>query len=269
MASIADSLAIEVLSQVLQYVQNAYRNQIGPFERDKVDPIRVFAKPVMYSFEARDFGFFRLVSRKWKAVADTMFFRDVRVVIGNRGYDKTFIHYYDYYSRGHRFLDAVFRGGYMGLVRNVYIGLGSSDDELEMFDHDPVLHAILTSYTDLVCDLLGQRACRCIHLLFESPSGSSESIRDDVAITIMDALWNPPEQCTVTLSTFFRDNEEWLTATAPQLLSNNLTALEITSPRPVSPMFLASLRSTKSLHLAPNIYRPHTGNEYEELAVGL
>jgi hypothetical protein len=268
MASIADSLAIEVLSQVLQHVQNAYRNQIY-FERDKVDPIRIFAKPAIRYSETREFRFFRLVSRKWKAIADTILFRDVRVVIGNRGYDKTFIHNYGYYSRGHRFLDGVFREGYMGLVRNVYVGVGSSDDELEMFDHDPGLRAILTSYTDLVCDLLGQPACRCIHLLFEIPSSSSESIRQDVAYTILDALWKPPEQCTVTLSTFFRDNEEWFTATVPQLVSDNLTALEITSPRPVSPMFLASLRRTKSLHLAPNIYRPHTGNEYEELAAGL
>ena len=100
MASIADSLAIEVLSQILQHVQNAYRSRIDPnggsSERDKVDPIRIFAiaKRAKYAFERRDFGSFRLVSRKWKAVADTMFFKDVIVDIGNPGYNKTFIHDY-------------------------------------------------------------------------------------------------------------------------------------------------------------------------------
>src|SRR5271170_3150876 len=142
MASIADSLPIEVLTQTLQHVQNAYRRQLDPYEEPPI-----FTAPIMDSnaTEKRDFGHFRLVSRRWKAVADTLFFRDVSAFFG-----------YPYYSRVLCFLEGVYREGYTQLVRNVHIQVSYGHNELEVLAHDPVESsaALILSYTDLVCDLI-------------------------------------------------------------------------------------------------------------------
>jgi hypothetical protein len=129
--------------------------------------------------ERREFARLRLVSQRWKAIADTFLFNYLVLAIGR--FNGLFM------NREHRFFVNVLRGGYAELVHNVHLELGldddvftlwadndySNDDDSSEHDHsspdgntviEPDLDlkfnsAGLLAYADQVCDFLVQHPC--------------------------------------------------------------------------------------------------------------
>ena len=280
MTSIAESVPIEILTQIFQ---NCYRrvclddNVLD--QRDQVDGLPLFPKPFIPSLymERRQFGRFRLVSQSWKAVADMFFIRDMEIAI--RADEK---HVAGYHSRQHRFLGCVFDRGYTHLIGNIYLELHLHDYyHLERPFDEPEGTALLL-YTDLVCDLLTQHSYLHRQLFIEM--GPEKYCEDEfhasiITNKIMNALRKLPTLCQVNLTfentnlkhlnIWERNFETTLTARFSHLLSHNLCSLEIAVKQPISRTFFASLRCTKKLHVSLNLDKRWIRDEAKEIAAGI
>src|SRR5277367_3744861 len=205
MASIADSLAPEVLSHILKHVQDGYNHPGSPFH-DRTDNIRFYNLLSMIydnEWERDDFFGYRLVSRAWKAVSDTFVFRDLQIAIGYSPFDKRRA-VSGYHNAGHRFLEKVLLGGYSPLVRNVRVEVRCNNHGLMVPVHVPVKEvSLLLSCTKSICELLDKQSCRTLCLSFESvpaPDDEPHLLTDVVAMMIMDALGELPNNCKLELS---------------------------------------------------------------------
>ena len=277
----ADSIPLEVLTEIFQNIQNSYRHDAKeveetyqrcerlffgalddePHHRYRVDRPKFFSVPFMPSLraESRKFGQFRLVSQRWKAIADTFFFRDIVIVTGNTIDDGPVR---GYLNRRHRFLDSVLRGGYANLIRNIHLNLNLGEHELKLFGPDKFEVTRLSACMDLICGLLLQHSVRYLRLSFVFPPDEKpQGLRDIITNKIMDASRNLPAQCEVEISINFMKvgkpkwkAQDWLTAKAPpRLLLSNLSALEITISQPIFRTFFDSLPCTRKLHLAVHL----------------
>jgi hypothetical protein len=281
MASIAEAVPIEILTEIFQLVQNDcrrdFRRNNERFLHDRLNELAFFSEPFMppRRTERRQFTRFRLVSRSWKGVADTFFFKDMGIVITTDNERRV-----GYYSRRYRFLDLVFGGGYTHLIRNIYL-------ELDLYDYDRLegpfeksKDSALLPYTDLVCDLLIQHSDlrRQLFIQISHPNYCEDEFHTNIITDkIMNALWKLPTQCHVELSLlneksldkWARNFERNLAARFSRLLSHHLSSLEISINWPVSRTFFASLRCTKKLYLSLNLRKIWTGDLADETATGI
>ena len=274
MASIGDSLPADIITHVFQRVHNRHVLSRLANERQtmfKSDSIPFFSKPFMPSLqdERREFARLRLVSQRWKAIADTFLFKDLVLPIGR--FNGLFM------NREHRFFVSVLRGGYAELVHNVHLELGlnddvftlwannenkqysdddddySNDDDSSEHDHsspdgntdiEPDLDlkfnsAGLLAYTDQVCDFLVQHPCRCLRLSIDirySTSDKPEANSGIIVNKVLDALEKLPKKCKVECSIDSNESsvpkgfyEEWFRTGVPKPVSSNLSSLAITS----------------------------------------
>jgi hypothetical protein len=125
MASIGDSLAADIITRVFQHVHTRHVLSRLANERQRIfksDSIPFFSEPFMpwLQDERREFARLRLVSQRWKAIAEPFLFKDLVIAIGRFGEI--------YMNRQHRFFMNVLRGGYAELVHNVHLDLGLDDD---------------------------------------------------------------------------------------------------------------------------------------------
>ena len=220
MASIGDSLPADIITRVFQHVHSRHVLSRLANERQKTfksDSIPFFSEPFMPSLqdERREFARLRLVSQRWKAIAEPFLFKDLVIAIGRFGEI--------YMNRQHRFFMTVLRGGYSELVHNMHLDLGLDDDvfaywanEKEDDDDDdysdddeddynsvddytdikPDLDlkftaAGLVEYTDQVCDFLVQHLCRCLRLSIDirySTSNKPEANSGIIVNKVLDVL---------------------------------------------------------------------------------
>lgn len=257
MSSIAESLPPELLEHIFQFVQNdcrsaeeddvSYQRHVSlriPFFSDSRKPSR---------YERHEFRQFRLVSRNWKMMADSFLFGDVCISIGGAWDNNVF------YSMDHRFLETMYRGRYMKLVRSVHLELTSFDDG----SNTTVLWegTRLWLFTNLICHVLRQHSCRYIRItsIMFSEYCSHRGIQHILVNRITDALQNVPRECVVEFSTRSPRSgitrpmsyEEWFMTQAPDRASKNLSSLEIGAcTTAISKTFFASLRHTKRFHMS-------------------
>ena len=295
MTSIGDSLPREVISHIFEHVhfRHAFsREDYGDYEEFFSQPFMPWLAP-----ERRDFAPLRLVSRTWKAIADTFFFKDLVIAIG-RFNQRTM-------SRQHRFLVSVLRAGYAELVRNVHLILQLDDNVVSFWerckkdddyyvseDESPERPSLkftpagLVEYTDLVCDVLSQYSCRCLRLAIDILPYRPNNIEPTSGIIVnkvFDIWQSLPTNCKVecwidadrSRSVPKGCYEQWFTTTIPEPASRVLSSLLIEDflSLPISRTFFASLSCTtklKIVHHEPRgeIYRGHVTN-VEELGVGL
>jgi hypothetical protein len=85
MSSIADNLPPEILREIFAHTEAWFRQwdaKTAPQRHDHIEPSCVAQTVPDFITSTAPFTNFRLVSRQWKTVADTFFFREVAVNLG-------------------------------------------------------------------------------------------------------------------------------------------------------------------------------------------
>jgi hypothetical protein len=269
----ADSLPPEVLARIFTIVHNELcisREEhalYGQFEWPN------FPVGWIHFASAGQIGNLRLVSRRWKPIADTLFFGDMRIPVDLPPKIDRVSGPYGMEHSDLEILDTVFHEGYVNLVRTVNLHLmGCNDSEIEIlgFEFTP-----FCAYIDSICDLLTNYSCRYLRISIfpSSEHWKRKGIQYMLLKKITDACQKLPRQCDLEFWTrspncgaIQTSYEEWFTTKAPDTVAVKLSTLGIKDCWYISNTFFASLHHTKKLHLwtADGFY-----HDFEELASGI
>ena len=273
MASPIETVHPEILTQIFQLIYDHCR-QLDAVDDDNQGPQFRPDAPTFFSEEfmpslyqvRRQFAGLRLLSRGWKDIADTFFFRDIVILITDfPGRD-------EYFNGEHRFLHSVYRRGFANLIRHVHIRVdvvaGPRGPEPSIFvtRRDPLIgesygqrdRLLLEEYAHLIRTVLfsGSEARRRLFFWTWALPHYNDDISSMKAICaqVIDTFRELPQSCDVEfslhdISLWLRDYEGMWATTLSRFCSENLVHLDLTCRQPISKQFFASLRRLKRLHL--------------------
>ena len=188
MSSIADNLPPEILSEIFGHAEAWFRQwdaKTTPERHDYIEPSCVPPTVPNFITSTAPFTNFRLVSRQWKTVADTFFFREVAVnlgfgpddgdspendadyQLGNDAYHHQSIH-----RPGSQIMKLVLDNEYTSLIRHLHIRLSLDKEKHDSADRSPDWDE---SDLDFVIPLLHQfqnflfpaKSCAILHLYLQ------------------------------------------------------------------------------------------------------
>jgi hypothetical protein len=188
MSSIADNLPPEILSEIFGHTEAWFRQwdaRTTPERHDHIEPSCVPQTVPNFITSTAPFTDFRLVSRQWKTVADTFFFREVAVnlgfgpddgdspgndadcQLGNDAYYHQSIH-----RPGSQIMKLVLDNDYTSLIRHLHIRLSLDKEKHNFPDRSPDWDE---SDLDFVIPLLHQfqnflfaaKSCAILHLYLQ------------------------------------------------------------------------------------------------------
>jgi hypothetical protein len=289
MGSIADSIPPEILKEVFGYIE-AWLDQQAT-EKYFLEPHHSITMPLSAPRTAPSyvptcgatFANFRLVSRKWKSIADTIFFREVAINLGF-GHSEFFTSFGPEYNEqplhkpGSEIMRFVMNAEYTSLIRLLHVRLHLYENDISASKNFhgcdetdmKYLNGVLRQFRQLLLDL---NSCSVIRLYLPVLPKFLDSIFVAPIITkmIIDAIrealkQSPKMQFEFYIHSAFLDlprddgprpmesrtpesQEHYLTPTVPDDLLSVSERLELELQAPVTNRLFTSFSSMKKLSL--------------------
>jgi len=188
MSNIADNLPPEILSEIFGHTEAWFRQwdaKTTPERHDHIEPSCVPQTVPNFITSTAPFTDFRLVSRQWRTVADTFFFREVAVNLGSGPHDgdgpgndvncqlgNDAYYHQSIHRPGSQIMKLVLDNDYTSLIRHLHIRLSLDKEKRNCPDWPPDWDQ---SDLDFVIPLLHQfrnflfaaKSCAILHLYLQ------------------------------------------------------------------------------------------------------